>query len=201
MNELRIESYILNDQIDCFQRICLEGQIPCSVFYKGDKPEKSFVDLADIFSRYGFKPYLVPEDFLIKGKKDLKIYEELINISHFFIFYIDDNRSSFLYCLGHIRAKNRPIITFSEEDLLKELSTAYENEYKTEESIYEVDFNKLSEIDEGNNSLINFIASVEQSKNYVIKNSKDGNGVSDAQKIFDDFSEFIIPSLTAILND
>ncbi|NIT14105.1 MAG: tetratricopeptide repeat protein, partial [Candidatus Dadabacteria bacterium] len=42
---------------------------------------------------------------------------------------------------------------------------------------------------------------VEQSKNYVIKNSKDGNGMSDAQKIFDDFSEFIIPSLTAILND
>jgi len=112
MREFRIENLLLNDQADSFQRMCLEGQVPCVVFYKGDKPDKSNVDLSNIFSHRGFKPYLVPEDFLIKGKQDLKVYEEIINSSCLFIFYIDDNRSSFLYCLGHIRAIHRPIITF-----------------------------------------------------------------------------------------
>ncbi|MGI9534419.1 MAG: hypothetical protein ACR2NW_05680, partial [Thermodesulfobacteriota bacterium] len=201
MNELRIENNILNDQADSFQRICLEGQVPCVVFYNGDNPDKSNMDLANIFSRRGFKPYLVPEDFLIKGKKDLKIYEEIINISCLFIFYIDENRSSFLYCLGHIRAKDRPIITFSSEELLKELSSDYENEFKTDKTIYELDYNKLSEIDNGNNSLINFIASVEQSYNYVLKQSKDNDNISEIDSVFKNILEFLIPKLSSIFND
>lgn len=39
MCEFRIENLLLNDQADTFQRICLEGQVPCVVFYKGDKPD------------------------------------------------------------------------------------------------------------------------------------------------------------------
>ncbi|MCH6575287.1 MAG: hypothetical protein IH795_08805, partial [Bacteroidetes bacterium] len=202
MREFRIENLLLNDQADSFQRICLEGQVSCVVFYKGDKPDKSNIDLSNIFSHRGFKPYLVPEDFLIKGKQDLKVYEEIINSSCLFIFYIDDNRSSFLYCLGHIRAKNRPIITFCREQLLLEISSEYENELKSSSPIYEIDFNKLSEIGEENNSLVNFMASLDKSKNFVLKGSADDDGnIFEIDNIIKDIFDFLIPNLRSIFKE
>ena len=202
MHEFRVENLLFNDHNDSFQRICLEGQLPCVVFYKGDKPDKSNIDLSNIFSHYGFKPYLVPEDFLIKGKQDLKVYEEIINSSCLFIFYIDDNRSSFLYCLGHIRAKNRPVITFSREQLLREINSEYEKDLKSDDAIYEVDFNKLSEIGDDSNSLVNFMASLDQSKNFVLKNSTDdGDDISEVNNKTKDILDFLIPNFRSTFKE